>query len=429
MLMLVLLGGFVILILVGAPISLSLGVSSVMALIVKGSIPMVTVLQVMLTPLDSFPYLAVPLFILAGGLMETGGISLRLIRFASVLVGWIRGGLGLTTIVGTLLFSDISGSSAADTAAIGGIAIPAMRRKGYPVELATVIVAASGSAAVLVPPCITMVIYGFVTGTSIAALFAAGLLPGILMGLSIMVWTFFLARRLDLPADPFPTLGEVVRATWGVLLPMCMPVIILGGILGGIFTVTESAVVAVIFGFIVSVGIYKEMKLQQIPKIILDTASTTGIVMLLAACASIFAWIVAAENVPGMIGAQITQMSNRPFVFLIITNIILLILGTMMDSAAAILIMMPILFPIAMRMGIDPVHYGIIATANLGVGFITPPVGACLFVACSISNLPIDRVVKPLIPYILSLIGALMLITYVPYFVLLLPRVLLGYAR
>jgi C4-dicarboxylate transporter DctM subunit len=376
--------------------------------------------------LDSFPFLAIPFFLLAGSLMETGGISGRLVRLANVLVGRFRGGLAQVTIVSTILFSDISGSSSADTAAIGSVTIPAMRRAGYPLDFVTALVAAAGATGVLIPPCITMVIYGFITNTSIAALFIAGFLPGILMAVSIIVVTYIAARSRRLPAEAPPTRAEVIAAVRGALLPMGMPVVILGGILGGLFTVTEAAVVAVVYGLIVALTT-RAMRIRQLPRLMIETAVLTGMVMTVACLASLFQWILSTEGIPSTIGNWIKAASSSPVVFLLLVNVLFLILGCFLDSAASLLLAMPVLFPIAQQYGIDPVHFGIVATANLGIGMITPPVGMCLFIACSISGVSIDRTFKPLFPYIAALIVALLIMTYWPGLVLLAPKTFLGY--
>jgi len=425
MLIPILFGTFGILLLLAAPIGFSLGAACLAALLTKGSGLDIMVQRIM-DMLDSFPFLAIPFFLLAGSLMEQGGISRRLVRLANVLVGRFQGGLAQVTIVSTIFFSDISGSSSADTAAIGSVTIPAMRRAGYPPEFVTALVAAAGATAVLIPPCITMVIYGFVTNTSIAALFIAGFIPGLLMALSVILVTFVAARMRRLPAEPPPARAEVIAAVRGALIPLGMPVLILGGILGGVFTVTEAAVVAVVYGLVVALAT-GEMRIGQLPGLMLETSILTGMVMTVACLASLLQWILSTEGIPLTIAAWIRSASDSPLVFLLLINVLFLVLGCFLDSAASLLLTMPVLFPIARQYGIDPVHFGIIATANLGIGMITPPVGMCLFIACSISGVPIDRTVKPLLPYMLALLGALLVITYWPALVLSAPQAFLGY--
>lgn len=428
MLTAVLLLTFAVLVLLGSPIGFAIGIASAANLIVKG-IDLSIVVQRMTDLLDSFPFLAVPLFILAGSLMETGGIAVRLVQLANVLVGRFQGGLAQVTIMSTMFFSDISGSSSADTAAIGSVTLPAMRRAGYPMDLSTALVAAAGATAVLIPPCITMVIYGFVTDTSIGALFAAGFLPGFLNAAGVMIVAYILARRRGLPAERAPTFVQAVSAIRGAVLPLAMPVIILGGILGGLFTVTEAAAVAVVYGLIVSVLITHELKLTQIPRLMIETGVLTGMVMIVAALASVFQWILSAQGIPVAIGSWLRSVaSGSPVAFLLLVNGLLLLLGTFLDSAAALLLAMPVLYPISQHFGIDPVHFGIIVTANLGIGMITPPVGVVLFVASSIGKTPIEDVVRSLMPFIIVLVVVLMVITFWPDLVLLVPRAFLGYA-
>ncbi len=417
---------FAVFVVLNTPISLALGLASLVGLMYKGGMPFILVPQKLFTGIDSFALLAVPLFILAGNLMETGGISRRIITVASALVGHIRGGLGQVVIVSTIFFSGVSGSSTADTAAIGSVCIPAMVKKGYRRELATAIVAAAGGMGILIPPCINMVVYALVAETSIAALFLGGFLPGFLMGLCLMVYTYLAARRENYPTEPKASCRELLVAIKEGVFPLVMPIIIMGGILSGICTVTESAAIAVAYAFVLSVFAYKELKISQLPEVLISTASTTGIVILLVGMATIFGWILAHQRIPHMVGETISAISTRPWVFLLIVNVLFLIVGTFMDPLPAIVILVPILLPVALQLGINPIHFGIVLIANLGIGFITPPVGVVLFVACSIGKVPISKVIGPLLPFIGVMIVALVLITYVPEITLCLPR-LFGY--
>jgi C4-dicarboxylate transporter DctM subunit len=422
----ILFAAFALLVILNAPISFSLGIASVAGLLFKGDLPFILIPQKLFTGIDSFALLAVPLFILAGNLMETGGISRRIISVASALVGHIRGGLGQVVIVSTVFFSGVSGSSTADTAAVGSVCIPAMVRKGYRRELATAIVAAAGGMGILIPPCINMVVFALVAETSIAGLFLGGFLPGFLMALSLMVYTYYSARRENYPTEPRASLGEILTAVKDAALPLFMPIIIMGGILTGIFTVTESAAVSVVYGFVLSVVVYRELKLSQLPEVLISSASTTGIVILLLGMATVFGWILANQRIPHMIGEALSSMSTQPWMFLLIVNILFLIVGTFMDPLPAIVILVPILLPVALQFGIHPIHFGIVLIANLGIGFITPPVGVVLFVACSIGEVPISRVIGPLLPFIGVMILTLGLITYIPSITMFLPR-LFGY--
>lgn len=419
---------FFVLLFLSFPVAVSMGLACVLAVLYQGDISITTVAQKMFTGLDSFPLLAVPLFILAGGFMETGGISVRLVRFASVLVGWIRGGLGMVSIVGTIFFSGISGSSAADTAAIGSIMIPSMSNRGYPRPLATAIVASAGAMGVLIPPCIIMILYGVATNTSIGYLFAAGFMPGALMGLALMAMVYVVAGKENLPTEPRATCGQAVRAAWEAIPPLLMPIIILGGILSGVFTATESAVVAVIYGVLLSMVVYRELSPRDIPTILSNSARLTGMVMLMVGMSSVFAWIVTAQRIPHAVTEAMMSFSQEPWVFLIMVNILLLVVGMFIDVTPAIITFSPILFPIAMQLGIDPVHFGIVVVANLGIGFITPPVGSCLYVAAGIAGISIEPVVKRIMPFFLMMVVTLIAITYWPDMTLFVPR-MLGYGK
>jgi len=408
------------------PIGISMGLASAGAILYKGGMPLTILAQKMFTGLDSFPLLAVPFFVLAGLFMETGGISARLVRFASVLVGHIRGGLAQVVIVATIFFSGVSGSSAADTAAIGSIMIPSMVKRGYPRPLATAIVAAAGGMGVNIPPCIIMVLYGIAANTSIGYLFAAGFLPGVLSAVALMIMVYFVAKREQLPREVQPAFREVVKAGVSAIPPLLMPIIILGGILTGIFTATESAVVAVVYGVFLSMGVYRELHLRDVPGLLVNAARLTGMIMLVVGMSTTFAWIVTVERVPQMITEFVLSLSPGPWAFLLFTNVLMLIVGMFIDATPAMITFTPILYPIALKLGIDPVHFGIVMVTNLGVGFVTPPVGMTLYVSTAIAGIRIDQVVKPLLPFLAVMVAALLAITYWPEMILLIPR-LLGY--
>lgn len=411
----------------GVPIAVALGGSSALALLAYTELPITLLVQRIYVGLDSFPLLAAPLFILAGGLMETGGISLRITHLASAIIGHVRGGLGMVVVLGTMLFSGISGSSTADTAAIGSTMIPAMIRRGYPPAFATAIVAAAGGTGILIPPCILMVIYGLLTNTSVAALFMGGLLPGMFMGLSLMLGVWIMARRQGLPVETHFSAKAVVqtagRAGWALL----MPIIIIGGILLGVFTVTEAAVVAVVYGFIIAKFVYRELSWRDVLKVLIDSGSITGAVMLVVGMAGIFAWLLTSEQIPLVVANWLVGISNDPRFFLLLVNVTLLITGAFFEETALLIMSIPILMPLIERYHLDPVHFGVVMTANLGIGLVAPPVGVCLFVACGISKVPLEAVIRPLLPLIGVMIATLILITYWPELTLFLPKVLLGY--
>ena len=412
---------------VGVPIASSLGLASALSLLVQGTLPLTLVPQRIYVGLDSFPLLAAPLFILAGALMETGGISLRITQLAQAMVGHIRGGLGMVVVVGTMLFSGISGSSTADTAAIGSVMIPTMVRRGYSPEFATAVVAAAGGMGILIPPCIIMVIYGLLTNTSVAALFLGGVIPGLVMGGTVMGATYWVARRQGFPVEAAFSPRELWRSTRRAGWALLMPAIIMGGILLGFVTVTEAAVIAVVYGCLVAVFIYRELTWRQLPRIFAESGIITGLVMLVVGMASVFAWILTSQQVPLAVANSFAAISSNPWFFLLLVNIAYLLIGSVFEVTAALIMTVPILLPVARAYGIDPVHLGVVVTANMGIGLVTPPVGVCLYVACGISGTSIERVARPLVPFLAVMIGTLFLITYVPGITLLLPQVLLGY--
>jgi len=421
---LLLFGAFAVLILLNAPISLALGLASTIAAAAQAKGPLLFVPQKIYTALDSFPLLAVPLFILAGSFLETGGVGRRLVNLANVLVRHLPGGLGMVVVVATMIFSEVSGSSAADAAAIGSVTIPAMLRLGYTPAFATAVVAAAGGAAVLIPPSIVAVIYGWQANASVGALFAAGFLPGFATGLALMAYIFYAARRHGFPIEPKATWAETGRAALEALPALLMPVIILGGIFGGFFTATESAAVAVIYGLLVALFYYKELAWRDMPKILVDSAITTGIVGLLLGMAAIFGYVLTTLQVPLKLANAIMAVSSERWVFLILVNLLLLVAGCFLNATAILVVIVPILLPMAERFGIDLVHFGIMIIANLGIGYVTPPVGTCFYVACSISKEPLDRVIKPLVPLLLVMVAMLAVVTFVPDLTLVVPRLL-----
>jgi tripartite ATP-independent transporter DctM subunit len=414
---------------VGVPIASSLGLAALAGLLVHGSLPLTLLPQRIFVGLDSFPLLAAPLFILAGALMETGGISLRITGLAQAVVGHIRGGLGMVVVLGTMLFSGISGSSTADTAAIGSVMIPTMVRRGYSREFATAVVAAAGGMGILIPPCIIMVIYGLLTNTSVAALFLGGVVPGLVMGGTVLAATYGMARRLGLPVEARFSGMELGRALRRSVWALLMPAIIMGGILFGVFTVTEAAVVAVVYGWVVAVFVYRELRWRDLPRILVDSGVTTGLVMLVVGMAAAFAWLLTAQQVPLAVAGALAAVSSNPWFFLLLVNLAYLVIGCVFEVTAALIMTVPILLPVATLYGIDPVHLGVVVTANMGIGLVTPPVGVCLYVACGISGARIERVARPLAPFLAVMCATLLLITYVPEITLALPRLLLGYGR
>ncbi|MEH7436650.1 TRAP transporter large permease [Neobacillus drentensis] len=413
-----------ILLLLSVPVALSLGLASSISLVSDGNMPLIVLIQRMFAALDLFPLMAIPFFILAGSLMETGGISRRLVNFANSLVGTMTGGLAVVTVVTAMFFSAISGSSAATTAAIGSILIPAMVKNGYDVGFAGATTAVSGELGVIIPPSIPMIIFGISAGVSMTDLFIAGFLPGIFIGGSLILLVWFLAKRKGYQGDTGITWAMRVKAFKEAILALMMPVIILGGIYGGIFTPTEAAVVAVVYSFIVGVFIYREITWKNLIEIFSKSAITTSIIMIIIANAGMFGWILTREQVPQQVAAFFTSFSSSPIIFLALVNVLLLFVGMFFETSASIIILAPLLTPIAVTLGIDPVHFGMIMIVNLAMGMVTPPVGVNLFVACQVANIKLERLTKALIPFFLVLVLDILIITYFPALSTWLPSIL-----
>ncbi len=414
----------VVTLLMSVPVGIALGMAAMAGLLYSSPEFLIVLPQKFLAGLDSFPLLAIPLFVLAGTLMSQGGMARRIIDMAMVFVGRIPGGLALMVIFSTLFFSGISGSPSANTAAIGSVALPAMERKKYPKAFATAVFAAAGGVSTLVPPAIDLIIIGVVAGMSIGALFAAGIVPAVFNGLALMGMAYFFALKMDLPLEEPMPWREKLRVIRAGLLPLMMVVIILGGIYGGVFTPTEASAVAVVYGFIVSFFIYRELSVDDIPTVLLKTASLTGVVMLVLATASMMSFVLAFERIPHLLAQLITDYAYNWVVFMLFVHIVFLVLGMVMDALPPIIILMPILVPVAESFGMDPVHFGILVAANVGIGMISPPVGICLYVACGISKTAIEDVVPQLMPFLAILVMTLIAMTFFPSITLFLPRLL-----
>lgn len=410
----------------GMPIAFSLGVASVAALQFGSNLPLTLAAQRLFTGTDSFPLMAVPFFMLAGELMECGGISRRLFDFAHALVGFVFGGLAMVAVVAAMFFAGISGAAAADTAAVGAVSIPAMIRKGYPRGFAAAVQAAGGTIGVIIPPSIPMIIFGVVGGVSIGRLFMGGFIPGALIGGGLMVASYFLARRAGYERERFRGWGEIARTFFGAVPALLMPLIILGGILGGIFTPTEAAVVAVVYGAGVGFLVYGELRLRDLPRIFAKAAISTSTVMLLIATASIFGWILTAERVPQNVAAHLVTLTDSPAVLYALILACLLVVGTFMETSAALIILTPVFLPVVQQFGIDPVHFGVVMVTALAVGMLTPPLGICLFIACNIAGIQLSEIIRYIAPFLTIMIGLLVLMTYLPEIVLFVPRMVGG---
>ena len=420
---LVLIGSFILLMLVGMPVAYALGLAALVGAMWI-DLPLDAVMIQMASGVNKFSLLAIPCFVLAGAIMAEGGMSRRLVAFAGVLIGFVRGGLSLVNILASTFFGAISGSSVADTASIGSVLIPEMEKNGYPRPFATAVTVSGSVQAILIPPSHNAVIYSMAAGgtVSVAALFMAGVFPGLLLGLCLAIYCLYVARKENYPKGRVIPMKEALKicadAMWGL---MTMG-IILGGILSGVFTATESASIAVVWAFFVTMFIYRDFKWKDLPKLMHRTVMTVTIVMILIGFAASFGYIMTMMQIPLKITTLFTSFSTEAWVILAYINIMLLVLGTLMDMAPLILILTPILLPVIKSIGIDPVHFGMIMMVNLGIGLITPPVGAVLFVGSAVAKLKIEQVVKAMKPFFVILLFVLMLVTYVPQISLWLPR-------
>jgi tripartite ATP-independent transporter DctM subunit len=395
-----------------APIAIAIGGASVVGILVQGDFQLMVMAQRMFGGTDSFHLLAVPLFMFAGALMEAGGISRRIIDLANALVGWLPGGLAAVTIVSAMFFAGISGSAAADAAAVGAILIPAMKKSAYDSDFSAAVLASGGSIGVIIPPSIPMIIFGFLTGASIGQLFAAGILPGLLVGISLIVVATVISRRRGYGATlPFSA-RHVVRKFRQALLALGAPLIILGGILLGIFTATESAAIAVVYALVVSMAVYREIQWRQLPKILIDAAVTASVVMFIIAAASIFSWIAAIEELPARLAGVLLALTTDRVFLLLLINLILLIAGTFVETTAALILLVPMIVAMLPALGIDLVQLGVIVVTNLAIGMLTPPMGICLIVAGTISGDRLGAIAWRIGPFLLVLLIDLMIVTF-----------------
>ena len=418
----ILVGVFLVLMTVGIPIAVAMGVASVFALLIATDLPIVAVGQRMLVILDSFPFLALPFFILAGLFMEQGGITKRLVDFAAIFVGRITGGLAQVLIGANLVMSGTSGSAVADCAATGTVLIPAMAKAGYSRAFAAALTAAAATAGPLIPPSIMFVLYGALANVSIGTLFIAGVAPGLIVGLYLGIAAYIISRKRKYPKLPVVTWGEACRTSVRASPALVMPIIVLGGIVGGVFTPTEAGAIAAVYSFLISIFVYREMKWSQLPGILVTTGIMTAAVMLIVSAASLFSWILTRERAPDMLTAAMTSWTSNPMMFLLLINIILLILGCFLEAVSLLIMITPVLMPLVAAYGIDPVHFGVILVLNLTIGLNTPPVGMNMFIVCAIAKIPVAEYTREALPFLLALVLVLALITYVPQTVLLLPQ-------
>jgi tripartite ATP-independent transporter DctM subunit len=409
----------------GVPIVFAIGLASLAGILALPHVPLILIPNRMFSGMDSFPLMAIPFFLLAGELMNVGGITMRIVRFANALVGHIRGGLAQANIVASMFFAGITGSALADAAAIGSILIPAMREEGYDEDFSAAVTASAALMGPIIPPSITMVIFGVTASVSIGGLFMAGLVPGVLIGLSLMGVAYAIARRRRYPkAARMVTAGEFVRRLKDAALALLTPVIILGGILGGVMTPTEAAAVAVFYALFLGIYVFRVLAWRQVPILLLRTGIVTGFIMIIVATANVFAWLLATEQVPQQLSRAFLTISREPWVVLLVVNVFLLVVGALMDTSAAIIILVPVLLPLVTGVGIDPLHFGLVMCINLILGMATPPFGVVLFLVSNMTKLSLERLVRAMWPFLAVELAILLLVTYVPAIALFVPRML-----
>jgi C4-dicarboxylate transporter DctM subunit len=412
----------ILFILINMPIAFAIGISALVVIFLTG-LPIMGVIQQMVTSADAFSLLAIPFFLLAGSIMERGGISRRLVELAMAAVGKIPGGLGHVSILASMLFGGISGSATADTAAIGSVLIPAMRNAGYHMPFVAALQASAGTLGMIIPPSIVMIILGVTGNISIGKMFLGGFVPGGLLGLSYMGLMYYHARKHNYPSLPRVPLGELLHRLFGAIPSIFTVVIILLGIVFGVFTATEAGVAAAVYAMILAL-IYRELKLKDIFDSLVQTGRTSGMVMLIVATASLFGWVMTVLRIPEALTTLIPATSSPAYVFLMI-NILLILVGTFLDPTPLIIILVPLLMPMVDKLGIDPVHFGVVFSVNMVIAQISPPAGVPLFVACGIANCPVAKVFLPIVPFMVVSFAILMLITYIPWLVLFVPNLLM----
>lgn len=423
----ILFGTFVLFLLVKVPVGIALGLASICCMFFTGTLQPTYLAQGLVTALDSFPLLAIPFFILSGNIMGKGGISTRLLDCADVFFGRMYGGMGIVTVVACMFFAAISGSGPATVAAIGGITIPAMIAQGYDKKFAGALSAAAGSIGVIIPPSIPMVMYGVSTGASVSGLFMAGVIPGFLIGFGLIGYCYWKSKKKGWKApvkerDSKKPSG--VKIFWDAKWALIVPVIILGGIYGGIFTPTEAAAVSVLYGFVVSVFVYREMKIRDVAEILAQSALQTGTIMIIIGTATTFGRILTLEQVPNQFAEFLATTLHSKILILLAINILLLFVGCFMDTTAAIIILAPILLPVVTAQNVNIIHFGIVMVVNLSIGFITPPLGVNLFVACNVAKAKLEEIAAGILPVIGVMVVILMFITYVPIISLIFPQML-----
>jgi C4-dicarboxylate transporter DctM subunit len=417
---------FAIMLVLTTPVAFAIAGAATLGLMIGDTAPLLVVPQRIFAGADSFVLLAIPLFILAGALMETGGISARLVDLARALVGHIRGGLGMAVVVAEAFFSGISGSTVADVSAIGSLMIPSLKRMGFKPDRAVAIVSASSAMGILIPPCLIMVVIAQIAGLSVGALFLAGFVPAAVLALALILLIYFQARRDGIGGDKRATWRERGRAFVAALVPLMMPIIVFGAILSGMADPTEAAVLAVAYAFVIGVFVYKEIRWNQLPKIFIDSAVTSGVVIFMVGAASSFSWILAFEQVPAQLARLMLDVSSSPMVFFILSIAILTVLAAVLEGLPAIIICLPIFLPIAAQFHIDPLHYSIVVVAATGLGLFLPPIGIGLYIASSFANLTAEQTFKAMMPYTIVLALGMVILMIFPWLTLVIPRLVFG---
>jgi tripartite ATP-independent transporter DctM subunit len=419
---LALLVGFVFLLVIGVPVAIALAGSSLIYVMLEGVQPHLVVLHRMIGGIDSFPLLAIPFFIMAGSLMNSAGITNRIYDFALALVGWLKGGLGHVNVVGSVIFAGMSGTAVADAGGLGNIEIKAMRDHGYSVDFAVGVTGASSTIGPIIPPSLPFVIYGVMANASIGKLFAAGVIPGLVMALTMMIMVTYYAHTRGWHRDAKFSIVALWQTFKRAFLPLLTPIILVGGMTTGVFTPTEAAIAATAYAIVLGMGIYRTLSLKKLIKVSLETAETTAIILLIVAGASIFGYLITLTKVTDNVAALVLSITTTPWIILLLVNIFLLIVGCFMETIASITILVPVLLPLMTKIGVDPVHFGLIMVLNLMIGLLTPPVGMVLYILARVAGISFERTTKACAPFLIPLLVSLALVTYWPSMVMFLPN-------